>query len=36
MKLANDMRDAVFWAHTENKDAIKALGVKAGTITMVV
>jgi len=34
-KLANSMRDTVFWCHTTNKAALKALGVKAGTIVMI-
>ena len=33
-KLASSMRDAVYWCHTSNKAAIKALGVKAGAITI--
>jgi len=35
LNLANSMRDTVFWCHTTNKAALKALGVKAGTIAMV-
>ena len=33
--LANSMRDTVYWCHTTHKVVMKALGVKAGTISMV-
>ena len=33
--LANSMRDTVYWCHTTQKAVMKALGVKAGTISMV-
>jgi len=32
--IANSMRDVVVWAHTSNKQAMSAFGVKSGTITM--
>lgn len=35
LNLANSRRDIVLWCHTTNKAALKALGVKAGTIAMV-
>jgi len=34
MNLANSNRDAVKWRHTTNEDVMKAIGVQAGTITM--
>jgi hypothetical protein len=34
-KLANSMRDHVFWCHTTDKAVIKALGVKSDSITMI-
>jgi len=34
-KLANSMRDSVFWAHSEDAKVLKALGVKPKSITMV-
>jgi hypothetical protein len=34
-KLANSMRDSLFFCHTTNNAVLKALGVKSGSIAMV-
>jgi hypothetical protein len=34
-KLANSMRDTLFWANSNDKSVLKTLGVKPNTITMV-